>query len=45
MTQHGVVEFRSKYKSSTFLVNGQEVNHYFEKDVGHELEALTLDDE
>ncbi|XP_015162184.1 uncharacterized protein [Solanum tuberosum] len=45
MTQHGVVELRNKDKSSTFLVNGQRVKHYFDKDVDHELEALTLNDE
>jgi len=29
MTQHGAVELRNKDKSSTFLVNGQRVKHYF----------------
>ncbi|KAK4729590.1 hypothetical protein R3W88_022578 [Solanum pinnatisectum] len=46
MTQHGVVELKKKKdKSSTFLVNGQRVKHYFRSDVDHELEALTLNDE
>ncbi|KAK4730246.1 hypothetical protein R3W88_023234 [Solanum pinnatisectum] len=44
MTQHGVVELRNKDKSSTFLVNGQRVKHYFGNDVDRELEALTLND-
>ncbi|XP_049392225.1 uncharacterized protein LOC125856672 [Solanum stenotomum] len=45
MTQHGAVEQRNKDKSSTFLVNGQRVKHYFENDVDRELEALKLIDE
>ncbi|KAK4727006.1 hypothetical protein R3W88_031923 [Solanum pinnatisectum] len=43
--QHGVVELRNKDKSSTFLVNGQRVKHYFRNDVDRELEMLTLNDE
>ncbi|XP_015167017.1 uncharacterized protein [Solanum tuberosum] len=45
MTQHGVVELRNKDKSSTLLVNGQQVKHYFGKDVDRELEAPILNDE
>ncbi|KAK4724269.1 hypothetical protein R3W88_027048 [Solanum pinnatisectum] len=44
MTYHGAVELRNKDKSSTFLVNGQRVKHYFGNDVDRELEALTLND-
>ncbi|KAK4737465.1 hypothetical protein R3W88_001162 [Solanum pinnatisectum] len=45
MTRHSVVELRNKDKSSTFLVNGQRVKHYFGNNVDHEHEALTLNDE
>ncbi|XP_015161835.1 uncharacterized protein [Solanum tuberosum] len=45
LTQHGVVEPRNKNKSSTFLVNGQRVKHYFGNDVDLEQEELTLNDE
>jgi len=44
MTQHGAVELRNKDKSSTFLVNGQRVKHYFGNDMDRELKALTLND-
>ncbi|KAK4731411.1 hypothetical protein R3W88_024399 [Solanum pinnatisectum] len=45
ITQHGVVELRNKDKSSTYIVNGQWVKHYFSKDVDYELEAFIMDDE
>ncbi|XP_049378139.1 uncharacterized protein LOC125842903 [Solanum stenotomum] len=45
MTQHGSVELRNKDKSSTFLVNGKRVKHYFGNDIDREKESLNLNDE
>ncbi|XP_015159676.1 uncharacterized protein [Solanum tuberosum] len=45
MTQHGSVELRHKDKSSTFLVNGKRVKHYFGNDIDREQELLNLNDE
>ncbi|XP_049391486.1 uncharacterized protein LOC125855853 [Solanum stenotomum] len=45
ITQHGALELRNKDNSSTFLVNGQRVKHYFGHDVDREHETLALNDE
>ncbi|XP_055835231.1 uncharacterized protein LOC129903711 [Solanum dulcamara] len=45
VTSHGAVELWNAMKTSTFLVNGQRVKHYFGKDVNHEKETIELENE
>lgn len=45
MTQQGATRLRNKGYSSRFLVNGEGVKHYVGKDVDHEVEEITLDEE
>ncbi|XP_055824351.1 uncharacterized protein LOC129892834 [Solanum dulcamara] len=45
VTSNEAVELWNTTKTSTFLVNGQKVKHYFGKDVNHEEETIELENE
>ncbi|XP_055814095.1 uncharacterized protein LOC129883461 [Solanum dulcamara] len=45
MTLHRAVELWNAMKTSTFLVNGQRVKHYFGEDVDHKEEVIELENE